>query len=172
MRRAIRVDANTVDNWRRKFGHAFEHAETKGDRRGVWLFAPDWLPAYYAATADKPAAAEPEHQEHPLDHADRLKKAQADRAELELARLLGKLLDIDDAKRNVDLLASKVREGIELLGRVSVDAQRVMVDKLDEASSEWARLYGDSDSGQTNGKPRALPASDRKSHAESGAESS
>lgn len=42
------ADENTVGKWREKLQNQFEHRETAGASRGLWIFAPLWLEAFYA----------------------------------------------------------------------------------------------------------------------------
>lgn len=51
-------EPKSVDKWRDKLGRQHEHNEKRGPRRGVWIYLPAWLPAYFALRS--PIAADPE----------------------------------------------------------------------------------------------------------------
>lgn len=42
------ADESTVSKWREKLQKRFEHLEKSGASRGLWLYAPAWLEAFYS----------------------------------------------------------------------------------------------------------------------------
>jgi glycine/D-amino acid oxidase-like deaminating enzyme len=73
-----------------------------------------------------------------LDVDARLKAAKAERAEIELSQLRGDIVTVAAAFADCRRLVSAVREGAEELGRrFGRDAQRLVLDKLDDVADEW-----------------------------------
>lgn len=136
-------DESSLDKLRRKLGNRFEHVETSGPHKGVWIYGKAWFAAIDEARRTPFADSPHRGPDGTIDHADRLKKAQADKAELELAQLRGELLTVADAKRSIDVVLAKFRSLLERLGRINRDAQRIAIDGLNEAEKEWNRLNGD-----------------------------
>ncbi len=73
----------------------------------------------------------------PDDHSARLKRAQADREELRLARDRAELLHVSEVEEDFRLWAGKIAEAIDALGAISKDAQQVMLDALDGVMQEF-----------------------------------
>lgn len=112
------------------------------ERGFPWVPNEDYVDAIAAMRWMREAAAG-QHETTPEKlHAARLKKAQADKAELELDRLRGKLVEVDEILVDVGRVGAKLREGIEEL---EPEDQKKMTAKLDEAQAELARYQRGSD---------------------------
>lgn len=132
-------DDNSLEKWRRKLRNQFEVTHKKGDHRGVWFHAPSWLKAWGILQRGEVASASGEPE---TDHATRLKRAQADKAELELAERRGELVHVDDLIADNTAYADRIRHGIELIGKIDPECQKIMVEKLDEAEAEFFKRHG------------------------------
>lgn len=136
--------AQHFDKLRKRVGPAFEHRENTGDYRGVWFWLPGWLPAADKVRGSAPVAAA---ERAPFDHAERLKKAQADTAEHHLARLRGEVIPLDELNEILFSVLSAFRRAGEQMGRISPDAQQLVIQALEEARKTYrSRFNGHSDS--------------------------
>lgn len=71
------------------------------------------------------------------DHDQRLKAAKADLAELELAKRRGEVVTLADLLADVGMFGDKMREGIELIGRLNPECQQIMMAKVTEAEQDF-----------------------------------
>lgn len=128
-----------LDRIRTQFGHRFEHSTGSGRAARIYIYAPLWLPEWAAWKCDprrvngKPAAG--------IDHKDRKERANADKAELEVEKLRGELVHVGDVRYGLMRIADKLRDKLGLLGRFSTEAQRIMVDALDELAKEGDSIF-------------------------------
>lgn len=72
------------------------------------------------------------------DAVDRFNELRAKKAEAEYELMMGRLVYVEDANRDVEAIAKAVRGGIERLERYGRDAQQVMIDVLDEIKEQWS----------------------------------
>lgn len=114
-------------------GSSKVYLEWHRDRGFPWSPGEDYVDAMAAIRWLREAVAGGHAISDEQDHAARLKKAQADKAELELERMRGQLVDVDEILIDVGRVGAKLREGIEQL---DVAGQETMLKKLGEAEAE------------------------------------
>lgn len=128
-----------LDRIRTQFGHRFEHSTGKGRAARVYIYAPLWL-AEWASWKCDPRRVNGKASSS-LDHKDRKERANADKAELEVEKLRGELVHVADVRYGLMRIADKLRDKLGLLGRFSTEAQRIMVDALDELAKEGDSIF-------------------------------
>ena len=112
--------------WERRWGFPWN----EGERHVNALEILCWYRAHVAGGTESTTV-------DPDDHAMRLKKAQADREELRLARDRGELLHVSEVDEDFRKYGSKMAEAIDAVGAVSKDAQQIMLDALNGISQEF-----------------------------------
>lgn len=126
------TSVDVFDDFRNKFGKRFEHEERTGPARGIWVYLPDWLPAWADAVRRQSSASDSEHSTGSNGFDARWKKARAETIELDLEKSRGNLIPAREVDRDFDLIGLKIREGIETIQTINPDAAQIMIDKLDE----------------------------------------
>jgi len=110
-----------------------------GQSRGVGvkfeIHAPTLFRGWWASWQDQRLGGKARHEE-------RLKKAQADKAELELARARGELVHIADMRSAFGRYGDVVRQSLEVVGKISPEAQRVVMENLKQSEQAFADTYG------------------------------
>lgn len=136
---AIGVKPARLSRIRKEIGSLAEHKVGANDCDPVYFYAPVWL-LQWAATATSPQRA---NGRVSSDHKQRKEKAQADKAELEVLRLRGELIHVDDVLRDYERLAGNIRRALELAYKVSPEAYRIIEDALNENEQEIDAPRGD-----------------------------
>jgi len=128
------VKESQIDKLRREIGPIGEHQEPTGvaSTYRIWMYWPEWLPAW----ANRVRSSDSTHDKR------RLEAAKAGMAELELAKRRGEVVTIGDMLTDLGVYADKMREGIELIGRLDPECQKIMLAKLTEAEEEFERSRG------------------------------
>jgi hypothetical protein len=75
-------------------------------------------------------------------HEERLKKAQADKAELELAKARNEVIEITAMRHAFSCYGDSMRRALETVGKLSPEAQRIVMDSLRESEQRFAEQYG------------------------------
>lgn len=126
---------NTFTKWRKRL-EKWEHHEEKGPHRGHWIYLQGWLPDYRNAKSEQPR-----RRRSGESSKERKERANADKAELEVDRLKGELIHVGEVRLGLMKIADRLRDKLSLLGRFNSEAQRIMVDALDELANEGASLF-------------------------------
>ncbi len=90
----------------------------------------------------------------PDDHATRLKKAQADRQEILLAKDRGELLPVDEVVKDFRHFGMRIQEAVESLETISPDAYRIMLDALRDLEISFALDGTETEAHDSNGKAK------------------
>lgn len=118
------VSRKQLDEWRAALGHRHERRDESKGRSPVYVYAPEWLKAWAELRRSGGDAGDE------LDHAKRLKRLQADKAELDLLERRKELLSVDDAESLFAEKAEKVRRGVEMVLAEHPAAGRMLSDYL------------------------------------------
>jgi len=141
-----------IDQLRTEFGNRWEH----GKGAGLRIFAPAF---FRAIIAKREESREPREVDQ---YKSRLTRAQAERAELELATARGEMLSIDEVKQDVQTLCSGVRTGIESCCRHCQDIMRAkVVEAARHFGIEMANGHHRNGKSKTKARTRNSPRSPR-----------
>lgn len=121
------------DKWNRKIeGDRFKHSEASGENRGAWFYAPLWLRAWSDGSAGRQVESDGKSS-----HVDRLNKAKADKAEIELQAMLGDLVTRGEWEESADSLGRHVRSmGDRLIEKFGPEAERIIEEELAKFKDE------------------------------------
>jgi phage terminase Nu1 subunit (DNA packaging protein) len=142
---------NTLTKWRKRLAK-WEHHEKRGRYRGRWVYLAGWVSDYRAA-ADAPAAAA-SVDEKPTART-RLEDAKARKAELELRKFEGSVVDVDEffASRLAPCL-DEVRGAAERVAKRAPEYSQVILDGINrgieklQANGSAGILHGTGRSGR------------------------
>ncbi|RQV98629.1 hypothetical protein EH220_02980 [bacterium] len=133
--RLVGIGIVRLDQLRQSWGHPYE----TGRGNKLRIYAPHWIRRWHethmrlASASNKASASDP---------VSRRNEATAMKAEIEVKRLQKELIPVDDVIEDFRVVAGKIREGIEVVGRLNSEARDVMIAQLREAEDIFKRQHG------------------------------
>ena len=115
---------------RKRIGHVTERSD--GAKKAVKQRE------FFRAWFSLREAVEDEHEQRRKIAQTEKAEHDAERAQIDLAKIRGELISVAEVKNIYATMAGKIREGIELVGRLSPEARQVMIDKIAEADRIFA----------------------------------
>lgn len=125
------LNKSQFDSLREEFGQG----QARGQGSMTTVHGPSIFRGWWQAWSDRQIGGKAKHEE-------RLKKAQADRAELELAKARGELVPRADMMMVLGRFGDEIRAGLELAGKINPEAQRVVMERLTQSEESMRGEYG------------------------------
>lgn len=140
-----------IDQLRAQFGHVHERRQGGA----IAIYAPGWLPLYYALKHGRESG----HTEERTQRKQRIEEIELRTKELDLAAREGQLVSVDEFLRDrLGPCVDEIRAGVELVGRWP-DAQRILMEQLNrgierlQANGSTHHLTGDRQTGSGGSDP-------------------